>query len=136
MKTNFKEYLAKKKAQKAIDKIAKQYEGKSIILYGAGLFAGDLLRNYDISKLNVIGVADLKFQGNYEGDYYGYKKFGPEDLLETEFDLLLITVYDEKPIKDYLKRDLFQGEDLRFELKSLISLNIFEYIKGVFQGDL
>lgn len=136
MKTNFKEYLHKKQAQKVIDKVAKQYEGKSIILYGAGLFAGDLLRNYDVSKLNIIGVADLRFQNNYEGDYYGYKKFGPADLLETDFDLLLITTYDDKPIKDYLKRDLFQGEDVKFEFKTLIRLNLLEYIKGVFQGDL
>lgn len=136
MQTNFKEYLAKKKTQKQIDKIAKQYENKKIILYGAGLFAGDLLRNYDFSKLNIIGVADKKFQDNCEGEFYDYKKFGPYDLLENDFDLLLITTYDDTYIKDYFENDLLQGENISFEIKTLIRMNFFEYLAGIVKGDL
>lgn len=136
MQTNFKEYLAKKKAQKQIDKIAKQYENKKIILYGAGLFVGDLLRNYDFSKLNIIGVADKKFQDNCEGEFYDYKKFGPYDLLENDFDLLLITTYDDTYIKDYFENDLFQGENISFEIKTLIRMNFFEYLVGIVKGEL
>jgi hypothetical protein len=136
MKTNFKDYLEKKKAQKLIDKIANQYKDKKIILYGAGLFAGDLLRNYDISKLNIIGVADIKFQDNYEGDFYGYTKLGSYDLLETDFDLLLITTYDDTYVKKFLKNNLLQGEDIKFKIKTLVKLNLFEYIKEVIKGGL
>ena len=136
MKTNFKDYLEKKKAQNTIDKFAKQFDNKKVILYGAGLFSGELLRNYDFSKLNIIGVADKKFQDNCEGDFYGYKKFGPYDLLETDFDLLLITTYDDTYIKDYFSRDLLQGENVKFKIKTLIQLNLFEYIKEVIKGNL
>lgn len=128
MKTNFKEYLEKKKAQQKIDKIAKQFENKSVVLYGAGFFAGDLLRNYDFSKLNIIGVADKKFQNDLEGDFYGYQKLAPEDLLETEFNLLLLITYDDQPLKEYLKNDLFQGENKKCKIKVLITMNILEYI--------
>lgn len=136
MKTNFKEYLEKKRAQKVIDKAAEKYEGKKIILYGAGLFAGELLRNYDLSKLNIIGVADIKFQDHYEVDYYNYKKLSPDDLLETEFDLLLITTYDDTYIKNYLLKDLLQGEKFNFKIKTLIRMNLFEYIKSVIKGEV
>lgn len=136
MKTNFKEYLEKKKAQSAIDKIAKEFGYKNIVLYGADLFTGDLIRNYDLSKLNIIGVADENFSKNQEGDYYGYKKLAPEDLLETDFDLLLITAYDDIEIKKYLKKDLFQGEEKKFLIKTLIRLNLFEYIKEVINGNV
>ena len=110
MRTNFKEYLEKKKAQTVIDETAEKYKDKKIILYGADLFTGDLFRNYDLSKLNILGVADKTFQDHLDGDYYGYKKFGPYDLLETDFDLLLITAYDDTEIKEYFKKDLLQGE--------------------------
>lgn len=136
MKTNFKEYLEKKKTQKKIDLFAKKYEDKTVVLYGAGLFAGDLLRNYDFSKLNIIGVADKKFQDDSEGEYYGYKKFGPLDLLEQKYDLLLITTYDDTHIKKYLKNDLYQGEEFKPEIKTLIGLNIIEYITELFKGEL
>lgn len=136
MKTNFKEYLEKKKAQKIIDKFAKKYEGKRIVLYGAGLFAGDLIRNYDFSKLNIIGVADKTFQENNDGDFYGYKKFGPYDLLQEDFDLLLITTYDDTSIRDFIENTIMHAKNAKFEVKTLISLNLFEYIKALIKQEV
>lgn len=136
MKTNFKDYLEIKQAQKEIDKIAKQYENKKVVLYGAGLLAGDLIRNYDLSKLNVIGVADIKFKEYAEDKYYEYQKLSPDDLLETDFDLLLITAYDDIKIKNYLKNELFQGEKVNFKIKTLINMNLFEYIKATIKKEI
>lgn len=134
MRTDFKDYLEKKKAQKVIDKFAKKYKDKKVVLYGAGFFANDLLRNYDLSKLNIIAVADMKFQDNLEGDYYGYKKAGPYDLLEMDFDLLLITTYDDEPVKEFLNDDLLEGEDVKFKVKTFIRMSLFDYIKQVISG--
>lgn len=131
MQTDFKEYLEKKKAQKQIDKIAKQFKGKKIVLYGAGFMASDLIRNYDLSKLDIIGVADIKFQDDSEGEFYGYKKLGSYDLLEMDFDLLLITTYDDEPIKDFLHDDLLEGEDVKFKVKTLIKMSLWDYIKQI-----
>ncbi len=136
MKTNFKDYLEQKKAQKAIDKIAKKYKDKKVVLYGAGFFSSDLLRNYDFSKVNVIGVADIKFQDDTEGDFYGYKKIGSYDLLETDFDLLLITTYDDEPVKDFLNDDLFEGEERKFKVQTLIKMNLWDYIKQVIKDEI
>ena len=131
MRTDFKEYLEKKKAQKAIDKIAQKYKDKKIILYGAGFFASDLISNYDLSKLNVVAVADMKFQDNTEGDFHGYKKVGPYDLLEMDFDLLLITTWDDEPVKDFLNDDLLEGVDVQFKVATLIKMGLIDYIKQI-----
>jgi len=131
MKTDFKDYLEKKKAQKVIDKLAKKYKDKKVVLYGAGFFASDLLKNYDLSKLNIIAVADLKFQDDTNGDYYGYKKVGPYDLLEMDFDFLLITTYDDEPVKEFLFDDLLEGEDVKFKVKTLIKMSLWDYIKQI-----
>lgn len=136
MKTDFKEYLQKNKAQKAIDKIAKQYKDKKIVLYCAGYFASDLLKNYDLSELNIIGVADIKFQYDTDGDFYGYKKINAYDLLENEFDLLLITAYDDEPVKDFLKEELLEGEKPKFKIKTLIKMSLWHYIVQVIKDEL
>lgn len=136
MKTNFKDYLEKKQAQKIIDKFAEQYKDKKIILYGVDLFTADLFRNYELQKLNIIGIADKSFEKHPEGEYYEYKKLVPNDLLEEDFDLLLITTYDDVEIKQFLKKDLLQGEEVNFRIKTLIKLNLFEYIKALLNGDI
>jgi len=136
MKTNFIDYLEKKKAQQIIDRLALKPHDKKIIIFGAGLFAGDLFRHYDLSKLNIIGACDKSFQENPDGDYYGYKKFSPLDLLEADFDILLITEYDDSEIKKYLKKELFQGENIKFKIRTLVKLSLIEYIKDTINGDL
>lgn len=132
MQTDFKEYLEKKKAQKIIDKAAKKYKNKSVVLYGAGFFASDIVRNYDLSKLNILGVADMKFQDDNEGDFYGFKKIGSYDLLEMDFDAVLITTYDDEAVKEFLIEDLFQGENKKIKIDTLVKMNLIEYIKHVF----
>lgn len=136
MKTNFKAYLEKKNIQKIIDKFAKKYEGKEIVLYGAGLFAGELHRHYDFSKLNIIGVVDKRFQDDTEGEFYGYPKLGPFDLLETDFDLILITTYDDTYVRDYLKKDLLSDKDSDFKIKALVRMNLIEYIKALINNEI
>lgn len=136
MKTNFKDYLKKKKAQNVIDKFAKTYENNKIVLFGADLFTGDLFRNYDLSALNIIGIADESFKNNQNGDYYGYKKISPYDLPETEFDILLITAYDDLDIKDFVKNNVFKDKEIKFKIKTLVKMNFFEYVKAVLNGDV
>lgn len=136
MKTNFKEYLKNKNTQKRINTLAQEFSAKKIVLFGAGLFAGDLIRNYDLSGLDIVAVADLSFKDDSQGEYYGYKKISPLDLLEMDFDLILITEFDDTEIKKYLKKDLFQGEDRNLKIKTLVNMNVFEYINALVKGDL
>jgi len=136
VKTNFKDYLKKKKTQDVINKVARLYDGKNVVLYGAGLFAGDLIRNYDLSELNIVGVADKAFEDNCDDEYYEYKKIAPSNLLENDFDLLLVIVYDDTSVKAFLRKDLLRGKDVKFKIKSLIKLNLFEYINALIKGEL
>lgn len=136
MKTNFKKYLEKKKAQETIDKLAKNYENKRIVLYGVDLFTGDLFRNYDLSKLNIIGVCDKSFELNSNSKFYDYPKISSQNLIKTEFDVLLITLFDDTESKTFLKKELFKDKTTKFKISTLIKMNIFEYIKALIDGDL
>lgn len=131
MKTDFKDYLAKNKAQKRIDKLAQKYTGKKVVLYGAGYFANDLLENYDLSKLNIVGVADLKFQNNDKGDFFGYRKIGAYDLPDNDFDVILITTYNDEDVRDFFDDSLFEGIEIKFNVETLIRMGLFTYIKQI-----
>lgn len=129
MKTDFKDYLKKKNAQKRIDKLAKKYTGKKILLYGAGFFSNDLMKYYDFSKFDIVAVADMKFQDDIEGNFYGYKKIDPYDIGEINFDVLLIAIYDDVPIRDFLEDEIFDVDGPRCKVETLIKMNIVEYTK-------
>ena len=132
MKMDFKEYFKKYNAQKRIDKFAKKYAGKKVVLYGAGYFANDLFKNYNLSKINITGISDLKFEYDDAGEYIGYKKIAPSELPNLEFDVLCITAYDDELIKEFLEDELFENKNMEFKVETLIKLGLFDYIKKLF----
>lgn len=131
----FKQYLQKKKAQKQIDKLAKKYGNQRVILYGAGSFACELLADYDFSKLNIIAVADKKFRNEPDGDFYGYKKIAPLDLLEEDFEVLVFTLFDALEVKSDVREMLEDLDRPKVKFEVPINMNLFEYIKYLWSQD-
>ncbi len=52
------DYLKNIDIQKKIDKYTKKYKGKKVVIYGAGKLSDYIFQNYDLSKLNIVAVAD------------------------------------------------------------------------------
>ena len=65
---DFLNYLQKYNAQEKINKLAKKYKNKRVVIYGAGQFAKTAFENYDLSKLNIVAIADKKFE--QEGEHH------------------------------------------------------------------
>lgn len=129
MNKNFSEYLHKKNTQKNIDKLSRKYKGKKVILYGAGSFAENIIKDYDLSELNILGIADSRFSSNQEEYFQGFKTINPYLLPETDFDVLIITVYDDSNILDFIEDTLFYQSKPNFKIETLIKLSFWEYFK-------
>ena len=61
-------YFKEVNAQKQINKLARKYKNKKIVIYGAGEYFRILKENYDLSKLNIVGIADKKFETNKDAN--------------------------------------------------------------------
>jgi len=125
----FTKLLNKKNFQKRIDKLAKKYEGKKIIIYGAGILFDAITKNYDLSKLNIIGVADIKFDTGEE--YQGFKAYDPEDLVETDFDVILISMYEPDNAEEFLEEQIIP-EHKKFKYEPFLQNSIFDLLKELF----
>ena len=55
------ETLIYSNVQVQIDKAAKKYRNKKILIYGTGLLSQKIFQNYDLSSLNIVGIVDMKF---------------------------------------------------------------------------
>lgn len=88
-------------AQKQINKLAKRFGNKKIVVYGAGLMADLLFRNYDLSKLNIVAVCDKKF--GKDDKFYSYDAITPKMLKSIDFDVILVLLLQDLEIADYIK---------------------------------
>lgn len=99
------EYLELIQEQKYIENLAKKFKNKKILFYGAGLTAKVLFENCDLSKLNIIGISDKKFETEKEQEFYGIKTISPNKINELDFDIVLFTLKEYKKIANILKQN-------------------------------
>ena len=88
-------------AQKQINKLAKRFKNKKVVVYGAGLMADLLFKNYDLSKLNIVAVCDKKF--GKDDKFYSYDAITPKTLKSIDFDVILVLLLQDLEIADYIK---------------------------------
>lgn len=101
--------------------IFEELKGKDIVLYGAGEGFVNLDKKYDFkSKLNIVGISDLKFEKNSKNDFRGIKKIAPRNLPVEYYDTILVTNEASKKIVKYLKTKL----KLDCEIKALFTEEI------------
>ena len=124
---DFLEYLQKYDAQKKIDKLAKKYKNKRVIIYGAGQFAKAAFENYDLSKLNIVAVADKKFEQEGEHHFFNINCVKPYDLKKLDYDVILIANFDYKMFVKILDESILYGtKNVAVEIRPLINLEFTE----------
>jgi len=113
-------YFHEVNAQKQINKLAKKYKNKKIVIYGAGEYFRLLKENFDLSNLNIIAIADKKFEISKENNWTEYKALIPEELKEYDFDVILVALFDDVAVCDYLEYYLLL--DTKNENKKVLSI--------------
>ena len=113
-------YFHEVNAQKQINKLAKKYKNKKIVVYGAGEYFRILKENFDLSNLNIIAIADKKFEISKENNWTEYNPLTPEELKDYDYDMIMVALYDDISLCDYLEYQLLVNT--KNENKKIISL--------------
>lgn len=117
------EHLFKIQSKKCFNLLIKKLKNKKIILYGASNMLAKLNEYYDLSKLNIIAVCDVKFNNKSNEDsneIYGYKICGLDEVEKLNPDYVLVTLYNPLPMVKYLKRKFSKLKIMPFLKNSLI----------------
>ncbi len=131
---DFIKYFKNVNAQKQINKLAKKFKNKKVVIYGAGKYFKNLYDNFDLSKLNVIAICDRKFETNKTANDTSYNALTPDELQEYDFDVILVALYDDIKLINYLKQELLKNT--KNEDKKVLPIiepkqtrNIIDYIR-------
>ena len=117
-------YLNKYETQKRINKLSEKYKRKRIVLFGAGQFAQVLFQNFDLSQLNIIAIADKKFEQEGVHEFFGLNCVKPNDLKKMTYDVILISNLDYKKFVNILDEKILYGtENAGVEIRPLINLD-------------
>lgn len=86
-------YLSKHNLNKTLSKLIRQLNGKRVIIYGDGTLFKLIMKNYDISGLNIVGIADRKYEtSSLEINEDGYKIYRLNQIDKSCADYILVSV--------------------------------------------
>lgn len=124
-------YYKKVGAQKQIDKLARKYRGKRVLVYGAGIMSNLLFTNYDLSGLNIVGVCDRKFT-DYDSKFNNYPIITPELLKTMDYDVILVLLKMYNKVIEQIKYDLLiNTKNENVEVRVFIEPSWIQCIKEV-----
>lgn len=126
---DLKEFLTEIKAKKQIDKLVKKYRNKKIILYGAGEFLRVIMEIDDLSRLNIVGISDSKFEAQKASNFTKYPAIAPSELKNYDFDCIFTTF-----LQDRLQIKTFEQEFKNCIVRPLVMPSFFQclsFLTGV-----
>ncbi len=128
---NIEEFLNNNNFQKRIDRLAKKYKNKKIMIYGASMAFDLISQKCDLSNLNIIGIADIRFIDDAE--YNGYRTFSSYTFLEQKPDIVLIAML-ETETAEYFFEDALIPKFGEFNYEPLIKFSLWDLIKELFSS--
>lgn len=102
--------------------LEKEYEGKKVLLYGAGLLFEALLDYYDFSKFNVVAVTDKKIIE--ETEISGFRAIPPSMIKEVNPDVIMVTLLNIYVAESYLSQEIYKHQILP-KIESLVASEMF-----------
>lgn len=125
------EHLKKVKFEKQLLKLNKKLHNKKVVIYGTGLLFQRVIKNYDLSKLDIIGISDMKYTPQQEGTTeFGYKIIPLDKIASYKPDYVLISTINFLNIMENFKNNVFV--DTKIKILPLVDKSFLMLLKEIF----
>jgi acetyltransferase-like isoleucine patch superfamily enzyme len=99
------QYLREHNFEKHFEKLCKNLKGKTVVIYGTGKMFQTIAKNYDLTKLNIIGVIDKKYFLEDEGNLdFGFPIIPYNKCYDIQSDCVLVATQSYFTIINHLKK--------------------------------
>lgn len=123
-------YLYTQNFDKTLPKLKRKLKNKKVMFYGAGVFLELIKEYFDISDLNVIGVADKKYEiCKNEEDFLGYKTYAPSEIEGAAPDYVIVSAKMYIGIMEELYYDIL--EKTKIKIKPLVKKSLKTLVKEI-----
>ena len=113
-------------------KLNKKLKNKTIVIYGAGSLFKYAKENYDLSSLNIIGISDMKFTEDQEGqDWEGYKIVPKAKIVDYAPDYVLVATQNYLGLVENFICKEFKGTKIKVGV--LFKKSLWEDLKTIWK---
>lgn len=126
-------YLYKYNFNKTLPKLIKKLKNKTIVFYGAGVYLELIQKYFDIKGLNVLGIADKKYEiHKSENMFLGYKTLAPSEIESVNPDYVIVSTKNYISIIEDLHYNILHGTKIK--IKPLVKKSLITLIKEIWNS--
>lgn len=126
-------YLKEQKFHKQYKKLCKKLKNKKVLVYGTGMLFQEVLKQYGLSDINIIGIADRKYYLNNDKTHdFGFKIIPNSQYSNVDADVILLGMQNyDGAIKD--TKELFENKKSIPLVKMSFKTRILNIIKKCYK---
>ena len=129
---DFESYLADINFEKYFKKLKKKLKNKKIIIYGTGSMFQYIQEKYDFSNLDIIGISDMKFLPEQEGENcLGYKIIPKDKMKDYNPDVVLIAIQNYISVIEDFVLNVFDKTNTK--VYPLARIGVFDMLKEIWR---
>ena len=126
-------YLFQHKFHKTLPKLIKKLKNKTVVFYGAGVYLELIQKYFDISKINIVGISDKKYEiYKSESSFLGYKTLAPSEIKSVNPDYVLVSTKNYISIVEDLHYNILHGTKIK--IKPLVKKSLLTLIKEIWNS--
>lgn len=124
------DYLEGLNFEKHLKKLSNKLKNKKVVIYGAGAFFQAINAYYDLSKLNIIALADRKFSQHESGEkFLNYPVCAPLEIRELKPDYVLVATRYFVYILEELEDNILYNSKIK--ILPLVKKSFWELFKEI-----
>lgn len=123
-------YIESFNFSKNLEKLKKKIKNKTVLIYGSGVFFQVIKKYYNLDNINIIGIADKRFEAHEENEtFIGYKVYSPLEIKELNPDYVLVATKKYIEIIENLYYETLAKT--RIKIKPLVKKDLKTLIKEI-----
>lgn len=128
---DFCSFLKRRNFKSRLKKLTQKLKNKKIVIYGAGQLFEEINRHYDLSGLNIIALADRKFNDYEEEKFLNYPAVSPSKIIELAPDYVLVSTLKYFDVVKTMDKDKFDEKNIK--IIPFLGIDFINKIKGIWQ---
>ena len=106
------------------------------MIYGAGIFFAAIHKYFDLDGLNIIGVADRRFEEHTENEQFlGYKVYSPNEIRDVNPDYVLVATKFFIDIIEDLDETVLKNSKIKIKYFKLSDEKNIQYLLRLHKFD-
>lgn len=125
----FYKFLIRKNFKYRLKFLKNKLKDKKIVIYGAGILFEEINKYFNLQGLNIIAIADRRFNNEEIEEFKGYKTISPSNIINLKPDCVIVSTLKYYDVVKSINKDCFDEKNIK--IIPFLDISLIDKIKFI-----